>query len=247
MTDVPPPGSGARLHFMGPLSTGRADRLAADLASGRPSTVTDLGCGWGELLLRVVAAAPGAAGAGVDTGSRDIARARANADARGLAHRVTFVEAPAAGHRDRADVVISVGAYQAFGSVADALGALHDLVNPGGRLLFGAEFWERPPTPERLANMWPGITADDCTDLAGLADAAVTAGFGPLRVETATRDEWDEFESGLAAEREEWLLAHPDHPAAGTVRGELDRQRSIWLRGHRGVMGFAYLTLGRAG
>jgi hypothetical protein len=28
------------------------------------------------------------------------------------------------------------------------------------------------------------------------------------------------------------------------VRAKLDRQRSIWLRGHRDAMGFAYLTLG---
>ena len=148
-------------------------------------------------------------------------------------------------HRERADVVISLGAYQAFGAVPDALRALHELVNPGGRLLFGAEFWERPPTPERLADMWPGITADDCTDLAGLADAAAAGGFRPLRIETATRGEWEEFESGLAAEREEWLLANPGHAEAAAVRDQLDRQRSIWLRGHRGVMGFAYLTLGR--
>ena len=43
---------------------------------------------------------------------------------------------------------------------------------------------------------------------------------------------------------EEWLLANGDHPEAEQVRAKLDRHRSIWLRGHRDVMGFAYLTLG---
>lgn len=142
-------------------------------------------------------------------------------------------------------MVVSLGAYQAFGSIDEALGVLHDLVNPGGRLLFAAEFWETPPTAERLANMWPGITAEECTDLAGLVDRAIAAGFRPLRIETATRGEWEEFESGNARDVEEWLLANPDHPEAETLRAKLDTQRGIWLRGHRDVMGFAFLTLGR--
>jgi hypothetical protein len=50
--------------------------------------------------------------------------------------------------------------------------------------------------------------------------------------------------SGLAAGPEEWLLANGDDPEAEEVRARLDRQRSLWLRGHRGVLGFAYLTLG---
>jgi SAM-dependent methyltransferase len=245
MGDPPALGTGARLEFMAPLSSERADRLAADLGAAAPSTVLDLGCGWGELLLRILAACPSARGVGVDVHGPDLARGRANAAARGLAERVTFVEGPAEDHRDTADLVLSLGAYQAFGTAAEALRALHRLVGPGGRLLFGAEFWERPPTADRLANMWPGTSAGDCTDLAGLVDEAVAAGFRPLRIQTATRGEWEAFESGLAAELEEWLLASPGHPEAPAVRDKLDAQRAVWLRGHRDVMGFAYLTLGR--
>lgn len=102
---------------------------------------------------------------------------------------------------------------------------LRAVVNPGGRLVFGAEFWQRPPTPGQLANMWPGSSAEDCTDLAGLVDRAVVAGFRPLRIETVTTGEWDE-------------------PQADEVRTRLDTQRGNWLRGHRDVLGFAYLTLG---
>jgi hypothetical protein len=92
--------------------------------------------------------------------------------------------------------------------------------------------------------MWPGMTADDCDDLAGLVDRVVAAGFRPLRIETATHAEWEEFESGLALDAEEWLLANADHPESAELRSKLDNQRAIWLRGHRGLMGFAYLTLG---
>jgi hypothetical protein len=143
-----------------------------------------------------------------------------------------------------ADVVISCGAYQAFGTVPEALQVLRALVKPGGLLLFGAEIWDRAPTEQQLAAMWPGISTGDCLYLPDLVDAAVAAGFRPLLVQTATRGEWEEFESGVAAGAEEWLLANRDHPEAEQVRERLDSNRSSWLRGHRDVMGFAYLTLG---
>jgi len=240
-------GSGARLTFHGPLSAERADWLAADLAAGGPANVVDCGCGWGELLLRVLAAAPGANGVGIDIHGPDIARGRQNAAKRGLTGRVSFIEGPATDHASPADVVISCGAYQAFGSIPEALRALRPLVKPAGRLLFGAEIWDRSPTDEQLANMWPGMTADDCLYLPDLVEAATAEGFRPLRIQTATRGEWEEFESGLAAGAEEWLLANEDHPEASQVRARLDRHWSIWLRGHLDVMGFAYLTLGVPG
>ncbi|MGD0606225.1 MAG: class I SAM-dependent methyltransferase [Streptosporangiaceae bacterium] len=246
--DPPRTGAGSRLTFHGPLSEQRAVRLAAELAASTPATVLDIGCGWGELMMRILAAAPAAIGAGVDSDGGDVRRARDNATARGLDGRVTFVEAPAreylASADGRADLILNVGAYQALGTIQEALAEIRERVNPGGRVLFGAEYWERPPTEAELANMWPGITADACTDLATLAERAIAAGFGPLRIQTATRGEWEEFESGYALEREDWLLAHPGHPQAGQVRAELDKTRNIWLRGHRDVLGFAYLTLG---
>ena len=69
------------------------------------------------------------------------------------------------------------------------------------------------------------------------------AGFRPAWIETASEQEWEEFESGYQADQEEWLAAHPDHPDAAEIRQGVDEHRSYWLRGYRGLMGFAYLTL----
>ena len=111
-------------------------------------------------------------------------------------------------------------------------------------MLFAAEFWERPPTEAELGRMWPGIKAEDNKDIAGLVDLAIEAGFRPLRIESVTRGEWEDFESGIAADREQWLLDHPVDPRADQVRAQLDDVRAIWLCGHRDIFGFAYLTLG---
>ena len=183
----------------------------------------DYGCGWGELLLRVLEAAPEANGVGIDIHGPEITRGRENAEERGLSGRVSFIEGSATDHASPADAVISCSAYQAFGTVHEALRALRSLVKPGGVLLFGAEIWDRTPTDVQLANMWPGITVDDCLYLPDLVDAATAEGFRPLRIQTATRGEWEEFDSGLGAGAEEWLLANGDHPEADQVRARLDR------------------------
>ena len=97
MTDNDLPPRYTRLAFHGPLSEARADRLVGRLARTRPATVLDLGCGWGELMLRVLAAVPGAVGTGVDLSAADLARGRDNAAARGLDGRVSFIEESAVG------------------------------------------------------------------------------------------------------------------------------------------------------
>ena len=63
MTDELPPRL-TRLTFHGPLSEARAARIVARLTGNSPRTVLDIGCGWGELMLRVLAAAPDATGLG---------------------------------------------------------------------------------------------------------------------------------------------------------------------------------------
>ncbi len=233
-----------RLVHHGPLSDARAAALVRRLAAGAPATVLDVGCGWGELLLQLLAAVPGATGTGVDTDAADLARGRDAARRRGLTDRAELVERPAAEVPGPADVVLCVGSSHALDpDLLAALAALRDRVAPGGRLLLGEGFWRAPPPPERLARMWPGAAADDHPDLPGLVGACVSAGFRPEWVEVASDDEWDAFESGYAADREEWLVRHPHDERAADLRADLDAHRARWLSGYRGLLGQAYLTL----
>ncbi|MFE6282750.1 SAM-dependent methyltransferase [Streptomyces sp. NPDC057877] len=246
-TDLPPRLT--RLTFHGPLSEARADRIAGRLAGTAPATVLDIGCGWGELMLRVLAAAPGATGVGIDLNADDLARGRRHAEERGLADRVRFLEESAQDTpHGPADLVLCVGSSQALGPLdpprhlPDALAALRGLVRDGGRVLLGEGFWQRTPTPAELSGMWPGASVADHPDLATLLDLAVAAGFRPEWTETANADEWEEFESAYQADTEVWLAGHGDHPLATVTRERLDRHRAQWMS-YRGVLGLAYLTL----
>ncbi|MFI6855524.1 SAM-dependent methyltransferase [Streptomyces sp. NPDC050416] len=233
-----------RLTFHGPLSETRADALVQRLTRHIPTTVLDIGCGWGELMLRILAATPDATGTGIDINTEDLDRGRKAAEARGLTTRVLFLEESATGTpHGPADLVLCVGASQALGSrLPQALAELRRLVTDHGRVLLGEGFWQRTPTEAELTRMWPEAKATDHPDLATLVALAVDAGFRPEWTETASLDEWEEFESAYLADTEVWLARHPGHPQAAETRERADRHRAAWLT-YRGVLGLAYLTL----
>ncbi|MEU5982733.1 class I SAM-dependent methyltransferase [Streptomyces sp. NPDC047434] len=250
MTDHDLPPRLGNLTFHGPLSEDRAVRVIERIAAASPATVLDIGCGWGELLMRVLQAAPDASGVGIDINAEDLARGRLLAQEKGLADRVEFVEESALGTtRGPVDAILCLGSSQALCDPAlpydpaAALRELRRLVRPGGRVVLGEGFWERTPTDEELAGMWPGAGPDDHLLLGPLVDLAIEAGFRPAWIETASREEWEEFESGYRHDTEVWLAANPGHPLATETRERVDVQRANWLKGYRNVLGIAYLTL----
>lgn len=234
--------------FHGPLSEERAARLIRSFGPLDGRHVLDLGCGWAEFLLRTLEAAPTATGTGVDLSQVDIAHAQANAEARGLASRVSLQVADVGKWQPEklADVVIVNGATQVWGGdplmhTANALAEVRKLLNPQGKFLLGECFWEREPTAEQLEAM--PVPRDQCRSLAGLVDLAHEHGYRFLAVEQASLDEWDVFENGHALAWERWLRDNPDSEHADDIRAKADRQREWRLRGWRATMGLAYLTL----
>lgn len=231
----------ARMRWNMPLSAEHAalllDRL--DLRPGQ--RIADLGCGWGEFLLTAVArAGTGTTGVGVDEDGPLLARGRAAAARRGLGATVTFTEADAAGWRETADRVLCTGASHAFGGTGEALNALAQVVEPGGRVLFGDGFWARPPSAAAR-----GIFGDDLHGLPELLEAARARGWRVIHVSEADQREWDDFESTFRAGRQEWLLANAGHPRAPEIREWLDTRERQYVGVYRGLLGFAYLVLGR--
>ncbi len=248
--DLEPPYR--HLTFMSPLSEARAGRLVRYLADGLEGTVLDIGCGWAELLLRVVAAAPACRGFGVDSAEDSIAHARELAGERGLSDRVTLVAGDgSAVELPQAQAVICIGSSHVWfdGTLTNeplnyrvALESLRRQVVRGGRVVYGEGIWTAPPTPAATAPL--GGRDDEHITLAQLVDLAVECGFQPMAVHQATLDEWDVFESGYTAPFAAWLATHPsDHPDADEARARATRQRAAYLQGYREILGMGYLEL----
>jgi SAM-dependent methyltransferase len=242
------------LTFLAPLSEERAARLVAFLAGDAPTTALDVGCGWGELLLRVLEAAPEAHGLGVDLDEQSLAAAREHAVRRGLAERATFEARDARMVTGTFDAVTCIGASQIWGpgaaeaqplDYASALTALRGLVRRGGRVVYGEGVWSTSPTPAATAPL--SGRADEFVTMGDLVGLAEGHGFALMGAHEAGTDEWDAFESGYTARYARWLADHAadaaDDPEADEVRRLAARQHAAYFGGYRGVLGLAYLVL----
>jgi SAM-dependent methyltransferase len=230
VTDQLRPLAQSRLVFNAPLSETRAAALVDRLPIAPGRHVLDLGCGWAELLLRIVAARPGSTGTGVDLDRAALNRGRARAAELGLLDRVDLVEADASTFDDRGDVVLSVGAAHAWGGTDAALAALRDHLEPGGFLLFGGGFWTSEPAAaltETFGNLPSGLD--------GVVRSAWTAGLSALHADAASLEEWDAFEAG-------WRSGLEQSAIPGALELAVAR-KGEYERGYRGVLGFAYLVL----
>ena len=234
--------------FNGPLSDAHAARLIRTLGPLGGRRVVDIGCGWAEFLLRTLESEPTATGFGIDLGEDSVRHGLELAEARGLGDRVELVVGDVGEWSGtHADVVVNNGASHVWGGdpvvhTANALEAAGDLLEPGGRLLFGEGFWLREPTVEELEVM-RDIPLARYRSIRDLVDLALSHGFRLRALSQASLEEWDDFESRHAQGWEDWLLENPDSPDAGEIRSRADRHREFRIRGTRETIGFAYLTL----
>jgi cyclopropane fatty-acyl-phospholipid synthase-like methyltransferase len=217
------------LTYNAPLSEERASALVAALPISPGHHVLDLGCGWGELLLRILSVHPATTGTGVDTAKEALDRGVLAAAQRGLQKRVEFVEADAATFVDLADVVVCVAASHAWGGVDDAFHWLRECVAPGGRVLYGDGFWASPPTAAALEVIGELPRLDE------LHAAANAAGFRIERDEVSTLAEWDAFETS-------WRTGLETSPDPEAMAFAAKRQRE-YEDDYRSAIGFSWLVL----
>jgi precorrin-6B methylase 2 len=230
----------SRLRWNAPLSEGHADQLLEYLQLSPTASLVDLGCGWGELLLRATSRFDiNGPVTGVDNDAAVLRRARRAAEERGLALNVSFIEQQAADWRDTQSHAICIGSSHSLGGCKAMVQRLSEIV-PRGRVLVGDMCWERPPTEAALA-----VFGDEVPMLADLVAQCREAGWEVMHLSTADQREWDDFESRHRAGLREWLLSNPDSPRAMEIRQQQDAREHEYLSVYRGVLGFVYLVLGR--
>jgi len=235
----------ARVVFLNsPISPARVDRLIKEMNFDARQQVLDVGCGTGELLIRIVET-HGASGLGVDRDEEKIAEAKAAASRRVPAGTVEFRSQDAAEldsrHR-RYDRALCLGSTHAFGlgegAYEHAIAGLKRLVVSGGLILVGEPYWKQPPTPEYLSLLGEpvGIYRDHVENVL----FAERKGLVPLYAAVSSDDEWDDFEWAHRRRHEEDAAFGPKTTQAQEDLAQSRRWREGYLRWGRSTMGFGF-------
>jgi SAM-dependent methyltransferase len=250
---APPPGQPYRgstiAHagrvILGPMTGDQLDALLDGVALPAAGRALDIGCGKGDLLVRL--AQRGLGGVGVDRNPALLADARGLTERAGVGDRVAFVQGDAVEvERSLAlpegfDVVACIGATGALGGPVSASTRLRALARPGGLVLIGEGFWRSEPTPAQLAEfgMEPGELVDREETLARMA----VGGLSVIRAIDATQAGWDAYEAAYAGALDAWTAANPADPDADEFRALASLFRDTWHAWRREAMGFAVAAL----
>jgi SAM-dependent methyltransferase len=235
------------LPFHNPLEPGRIEEVLALLRVDRGARVLDVGCGRGELLIRI-ADRFGAGGLGIDDSELQIAEARRKAQERVFYAGVEFMVADArTGELPGAPFALTacLGAMHAAGAtLPESLERLAGLTAPGGYVLIADGYWRREPDAAYLEAL--GATADELPDYPGLLQAGIDAGLEPMYATVTSEAEWDRYEWRLIYNGLRFAADNPDDEDAADVRAWAEAARSRYLvPGGRETLGFALVLFRR--
>jgi len=238
----------AGLAFMNPMSERAVASLIDLLNLPRGGNIVDFGAGTCELPIRLVERF-GVLAECVELSPEIAASARARAASRLASGGLTVHEGDAGHFKGTIppgafDLSICVGSSHALGGYAHAVRTLARLTREGGFVLLGEGYWKKTPAPEYLAST--GITADEFTPLAGLAEIASAEGLTPLWVTAASEQDWDDYEWAHARNVERFARERPGDPDAIAFLRRSRDWRAAYLRHGRDTLGFAFVLARRA-
>ncbi|HYE77895.1 MAG TPA: class I SAM-dependent methyltransferase [bacterium] len=232
--------------FLGPHLDDGLERLITVLTLPQGAEVVDIGCGKGELLLRL-AQRYRVHGEGIDRNPAFIAEASQRTAARKLTGRLTWIQGDAAQiafPHGTYDLVCCLGATGAFGGYRRTLECIRDYLAPDGRALIGEGFWRREPDQAYLDLL--GTTRDEMGTHVDNAALARDLGYRVLYTAASTEAEWDHYEGLYLFGIESYAAAHPEDPDVPAMLERVRNWHDGYLRWGRDTLGYGVYLLQRS-
>jgi SAM-dependent methyltransferase len=229
-----------RHSVMNPVDETKLERLY-DLLELKPNArVVDIGCGKGEMLIRL-AEKYGVKGLGIDKSPYCIREAEGRKHQRTPQADLRFLEMDGMQYKpetgESSDLAMCIGATWIYGGYRKTVRALHGMTRSRGFVMVGEPFWRANPTQEYLQS--EGLSADSFNTHHG----NVTPGEleGPRLVSTlvSSQEDWDRSEGLHWSTAAEYALAHPEDTDVEELLARDSEERESYLRWGRDTLGWA--------
>jgi SAM-dependent methyltransferase len=240
------------LTLLDPIGIEQLDEVIEAMNLPAGSHVLDVGCGRGEVLLRI-AERWATCGTGIDIHEPFVEDARLAAEVRVPTGGVKFEVGDASTmtleneHHDY-DMAIAIGASHALGGDwRHALRTLSGVVPPrGGLVLLGEGFWREAPRASYLEAL--GATEDELPDHFALVEFAAQEGLDLLASAMTTDEQWETYELTLIDNGRRWAESHPGHPLASEMDDYVQAASNRFHGpGGRDTLGFGLFLFARKG
>jgi cyclopropane fatty-acyl-phospholipid synthase-like methyltransferase len=231
----------AKHVFCNPTSAEKMDRLCGLLRLRPGSKVVDIGCGKGELMMRL-ARRYDVEAIGVDVSPFVIKELTEEVAKRGLDDKITVLLMDGAKFKPDApesfDLSICLGATWIWGDYRGTLIALKELVKPGGTIVVGEPFWVLTPDKEYLKAS--GIKKELFSE-SHYINVTKAEGLGLKCIYTmvSNQDEWDDYETRQWWAVDEYALSHADDQDMPEIVAKKERDKESYLKWERSGLGWA--------
>lgn len=234
--------SAHRIH--NPFTPEKYAMLGAALRLKADSPILDLGSGSGEMLC-TWARDHGIVGTGVDMSALFSEQAQCRAKELGVADKVTFIHADAAGYvtKEKVEVTACVGATWIGGGVKGTIDLLAKSLVPGGIILIGEPYWRQIPPTEEIAKACLASSIADFHILPELVASFGEYGYDVVEMVLADQDGWDRYMAARWLTMRRWLDANPDDEMASEIRTTLNEEPKRYTAYMREYLGWGAFAL----
>ena len=225
---------------MNPVDDRRLAELLGLLHLFRGARVTDIGCGKGEMLIRL-AEEYKIKGVGVDLSPYSIRDAKRRKRERVPQADLKFLQMNGADYKhetmESQDLTMCIGASWIYGGYINTLKALSQMTKPFGHVMVGEPFWRKtPPKPylklERLSQK-------SFNTHHGNARSGGRVGLAPIYALVSSEADWDKYEGLHWYAAREYAISHPQDRDLNDLLARDSQNRGSYLKYGRDALGWA--------